>query len=156
MAPCFNVYVRVAADDRAVALSHFVDRYVDRNNPGDSRFEAFLRTYVAEEPVPGDADALADLRRDDDAGTAFSIYLRARDFYEAILTLTKEGDVVLGLGLDDPLNDPAVPRRASDVLARLMDDFRGIAGIGGVELRPPQSMAEWSEDALVTLRLESE
>lgn len=156
MAPCFNVYVRVAADDRAVALSNFVDRYVDRNNPGDSRFEAFLRTYVAAEPLPGDADALADLRRDDDAGTAFSIYMRARDFDEAILTLTKEGDVVLGLGLDDPWNDPAVERRASDVLAMLMDDVRGIAGIGGVELRPPQSVAEWSEDALVTLRVESE
>jgi hypothetical protein len=69
-------------------------------SPGDPRFEAFLRTFVAEEPSPGDAAALADLRRDPDAEAAFSLYLRAKDFHEAIVTLTEEGDLVLGLGLD--------------------------------------------------------
>lgn len=153
--PCFDVYVWVRSDDRAAALSHFVDRYVDRANPGDPRFEAFIRTFVAEEPQPEDAENLADLRRDEEATSAFSMYLRAIGFQEAIVTLTEEGDVVLGLGLDDPMNDPAVERRASQVLAGLMDDFGGSAGIGGVELPPPQSLAEWSEDALVVLRVGS-
>jgi hypothetical protein len=150
--PCFDVYDWVGADNRAATLSRYVDRYVDGASPGDPRFEAFLRTFVAEEPLPGDAEALADLRRDADADSAFSLYLRAKGFHEAIVTLTEEGDVVLGLGLDDPLNDPSVERQASDVLARLMDEFAGSAGVGGVELSPPQSAAEWAEDGLVMLR----
>jgi hypothetical protein len=71
------------------------------------------------------------------------------------VTLTEVGDVVLGLSFDDSLNDPAVERRASEVLAELMYEFGGSAGIGGAELRLPQSLAEWSEDALVMLRVGS-
>jgi hypothetical protein len=128
---------------------------VDRANPGEPRFDAFLRTFVAEEPLPTDAEVLADLRRDPGAVSAFSLYLRAVGFHGAIVTMTEEGDVVLGLSLDDPMNDPAVERRASEVLAGLLDDFGGSAGIGGVELYPPQSRAQWAEDGLVMLRVGS-
>lgn len=68
------------------------------------------------------------------------------------MTLTEEGDIVLGLSLDDPLNDPKIERQESAVLARLMDEFDGSAGIGGVELAPPQSLREWADDGLVMLR----
>jgi hypothetical protein len=154
--PCFDIYVWVASEDRAATLSRFVERYVDRANPGDPRYEAFLRTFVAEEPLPGDAEALADLRRDEHAGTAISLYLRAAgSFHQAIVTLTEEGELVLGLGLDDPLDDSNVQRQASDALAQLMGEFGGSAGIGGVELAPPQSTAEWAEDGLVMLRVGS-
>jgi hypothetical protein len=98
---------------------------------------------------------LADLRRDPDADSAFLLYLRAIDFHGAIVTLTEEGDVVLGLSLDDPMNDPAVERRASEVLAGLLNGFGGNAGIGGVELHPPQSRAQWAEDGLVMIRVGS-
>jgi hypothetical protein len=67
------------------------------------------------------------------------------------VTLTEEGDVVLGLGLDDPLNDPSVERQASVILVRLVDEFGGSAWIGGVELSPPRSLAEWAEDGPVML-----
>jgi hypothetical protein len=153
--PCFDVYVWVRSDDRRAVLARFVDRHVDRANPGDPRFDAFFRTFVAEEPLPEDAEALAGLRRDPDADTAFSLYLRAIGFHGAIVTLTEEGAVVLGLSLDDPMNDPAVERRASEVLAELLTDFGGNAGIGGVELHPPQSRAQWNEDDLVMLRVGS-
>lgn len=153
--PCFDVYVWIRSHDRPATLYDFVDRYVDRSDPGEPRFDAFLRTFVAETPSPGDAEALADLRRDAETGSAFSLYLRAKDFHGAIVTLTEEGDIVLGLSLDDPLNDPDVERQAADVLARLMDEFGGSAGIGGGELAPPQSLAEWAEDGLVMLRVGS-
>lgn len=155
MPPCFDVYTWIRTDDRPAILSRFVERYVDRADPGDPRFDAFLRTFVAETPSPGDTEALADLRRDADAKAAFSLYLRAERFHGAIVTLTEEGDIVLGLSLDDPLNDPDIERQASTVLARLMDEFDGSAGIGGVELAPPQSIREWVEDALVVLRVGS-
>lgn len=153
--PCFDVYAWIRSDDRPATLSRFVDRYVDRSDPGDPRFYAFLRTFVEGTPSPGDAAELADLRRDADAEAAFSLYLRAKHFHGAIVTLTEEGDVVLGLSLDDPLNDPDIERQASQVLARLMDEFGGTEGIGGVELAPPQSLVEWAEDGLVALRVGS-
>jgi hypothetical protein len=153
--PCFDVYVWIGSDDRPGTLARFVDRYVDRSNPGDPRFDSFLRTFVAEKPLSGDAEALSDLRRGPDTQSAFSLYLRAVGFHRAIVTLTEEGDVVLGLSIDDPMNDLAVERRASEVLARLLDDFGGSAGIGGVELPPPQSRAQWAEDGLVRLRVGS-
>ena len=147
------MYVWVKTTDRPTTLSRFIERYVDRVNPGDPRFEAFVRTFVTEEPLPGDAEALADLRRDPNANTAFSLYLRAKGFHEAIVTVTEEGDVVLGLGLDDPLNDSAIQHRASDVLVGLVDEFGGTAGVGGVELSPPQSLEQWGDDGLVMLRM---
>jgi hypothetical protein len=155
MPPCFDVYVWVDVGDRAATLSAFIDRYVNGASPGDPRFQAFLRTYVTKEPLPGDAEALADLRRGGCAGTAFSLYLTAKGFHEAIVTLTEEGDVVLGLGIDDPLNDPSIEGEASNVLAGLMDEFAASAGIGGGELPPPHSAAEWAEGGLVVLRVGS-
>jgi hypothetical protein len=142
--PCFDVYVWVRSDDRQALLSRFIDRYVDRAHPGEPRFEPFMRTFVAREPLPGDAAMLAELRRDEHADSAFSLYLRAVGFYGAIVTLTEEGDVVFGLSIDDPMDDPVAERRAFEVLTGLVEELGGSSGIGGVELPPPQSLAEWS------------
>lgn len=153
--PCFDVYIWVEPDERASTLSRFVADYVDSANPGEPRFDAFLRTYVTAAPMPGDSDALAELCRDPDAVSAFSLYLRARDFYGAIVTLTEEGAVVLGLSIDDPLDEPDVEPRASDLIASMMEEFNGKAGVGGVELAPPQSAEEWADDGLITMRMGS-
>jgi hypothetical protein len=118
----------------------------------EPRFDAFVRTYVAQAPVAGDAVALADLRRDPSAANAFSIYLRARAHHEAIITLTEEGDLVLGLGLDDPNNDPDTLRRASALMESMSEEFGAVGGVAGVELPPPQSVTQWGEDGLVMLR----
>ena len=89
-------------------LATFIDRYVDTDNPGDPRFDALVRVVVDQRPALGDGDALADLRRDPGAVNAFSLYLRAKSHHGAIVTLTEEGDLVLGLEIDDPLDDPEV------------------------------------------------
>jgi hypothetical protein len=153
MPPCFDVYVWVKTDDQRDVLSKFMDRYVDTRRPGDPRFDAFTRTFVSQTPAPGDLDALAELRRDDEGAEAFSLYLRAKAHYEAIITVTEEGDLVLGLGLDDPENDPEIQRQASELLDALIDELHASAGLGGVELAPPRSLAEWREDWLVMLRV---
>jgi hypothetical protein len=154
MPPCFDVYVWVRTGDRPAVLSRFIDQYVDVGNPGDPRFEAFTRTLVTEVPAPGDLDALADLRRGPDAVEAFSLYLRAKSHYEAIITMTDEGHLVLGLGLDDPDNDPEIQHQAAELLASMMDEFEATGGIGGVELAPPQSEPEWRQNGLVMLRVD--
>ncbi|TCM47897.1 hypothetical protein EV648_104292 [Kribbella sp. VKM Ac-2568] len=97
------MYILVRTNERAAVLSRFVDRYV---NGGDPRFDAFLRTFVSQNPAPGDDGALADLRRDESAVAAFSLYLRAKAYEGAIITITEEGDLVLGLSLDDPETHP--------------------------------------------------
>ena len=148
-----DIYVWVRTSDRPAVLSRFIDRYVDATQPGDPRFQAFRRTFVAQTPAAGDADALAELRRDAEAVNALSLYLHAKTHYEASITVTEEGDLVLGLGLDDPDNHPETQREASELLASMMDEFQASSGIGGVELPPPQSTTEWREDGLVMLRV---
>ncbi|WP_125781302.1 hypothetical protein [Amycolatopsis sp. WAC 01375] len=151
MSPVFDVYVWVEPGDRDGSLSRFIDRYVDVERPGDPRFPAFVRTFVSYDPAHGDADALAELRRDDAAERAFSLYLRAIGYYGAIVTVTEEGAFVLGLSLDGPLNASETTREAADLMAALMVEFAATGGIAGVELAPPQSAAEW-RDAYVLLR----
>lgn len=155
MPPCFDVYVWVRTGDRPAVLSQFIDRYVDAEHPGEPRFDAFVRTFIAREPAPGDLDALAELRRDTYAAEAFALYLRAKAHYGAIITLTEEGDLVLGLSLDDPNNDPETMHRASGLMASLTEEFGARGGVAGAELPPPQSASEWKEDGLVMLRVGS-
>jgi hypothetical protein len=59
--------------------------------PGDDRLHAFQRAYVSEVGTAVDDQALADLRRGDADGGAFSLYVNARDHYGASITLTYEG-----------------------------------------------------------------
>jgi hypothetical protein len=150
--PCFDVYVWVPATDRASVLARFIERYVDTDEPGDPRFDALMRTFVAQRPSPGDLDVLAELQRDDGAQAGFSLYLRASAHHEAIVTITEEGDLVLGVGIDDPLNAPEVVHEASALMASLRSEFGASAAIAGTELAPPQSAREWRDDALVQLR----
>jgi hypothetical protein len=140
--PCFDVYVWIQPEDRAGVLSRFIDRYVDMRDPGDPRFDAFARTFVDQAPQQSDHGALLELRRDPSADRAFSLYLHARQHHEAIITLTEEGAVVLGIGLDDPDNSPEIWERGAALLASLRTEFTALGGIGGVELAPlnrPQS-----------------
>lgn len=93
-----------------------------------------------------------ELRRDASAEQGFSLYLRAKNHYEAIITITEEGDLVLGLGLDDPDNSPEVWERGHALMAALRTEFGAIGGVGGVELPPAQSGSEWADEAMVQVR----
>jgi hypothetical protein len=147
-----DVYVWVEDTDRADAIARFVERYVDTDNPGDPRFEAFCRVFVTGERTARDLAVLEDLRRGDRGTTAFSLYLHARSHHEAVIALTEEGALVLGLGLDDPSNSPETLRSASVLMDALRKEFKALAAVAGVELPPAQTKAEWREDVLVQLR----
>lgn len=155
MPPCFDTYVWVEPADRAATLRAFIDAYVDEVRPGDSRFEAFVRTYVDGMRRPDDLEALAELWRGDGVRVddCFSIYLGARRHFDATMTLTKEGAVVLGLSLDDPWNDLKVWKRGEKLGAALMAEFAGQAAMGGVEISPPQSREEWVGEERTEFRI---
>jgi hypothetical protein len=152
--PCFDTYVWVEPADRAATLRAFIDAHVDAVRPGDSRFEAFVRTYVDGLRRPDDLEALADLGRDEAVKVdCFSIYLRARKHFDATMTLTREGAVVLGLSADDPDNDPRVWKRCEKLGEVLMAQFDGRAAMGGVEVPPPQSRHEWESAERTEFRI---
>lgn len=147
MPPCLDVYVRLPGCSAAV-LQTFIDRYVDVQNPGDNRLAAFTRTYITGGPEPGDADALAELRRDPCVPTsAFSLYVSAREHQRAIITITSDGAAVLGLSVDDPLNTPEALAEARGVLTKLRSEFATPDGLLGAELPPPQSRQEWDTES---------
>lgn len=152
MPPCLDVYVWVPGCEPDV-LRAFVDRYVDVDDPGDERLHPFMRTYIAGSPRGGDAEALRDLGRSADAASGFSLYVRARNYYQAIITVTSEGASVLGLSLDDPESSAQTLEQAADLLGRLRQEFSSPAGVAGVELPPAQSREEWNDDGLVQLRV---
>jgi hypothetical protein len=112
-----------------------------------------MRTYISGTPRGGDAEALGDLSKGEGSDSGFSLYVRARNHHEAIITVTSDGAAVLGLGLDDPENSPQTLEQARRLLDRLREEFSSPAGIAGVELPPPQSRAEWYDDGLVQLRV---
>ncbi|MFD2078218.1 hypothetical protein [Actinopolymorpha cephalotaxi] len=152
MPPCFDVYVWVHTEDRPGVLARFIDSYVDGHSPREPRFGAFVRTYVQEAPSPGDQEGLVDLRRQPPRDRGLTLYLGAKHHYEAIITITEEGDLVLGLGLDDPDNSPEVWKRGAALMASLRAEFNAHGGVAGVELPPPQSALEWADEAMVQVR----
>jgi hypothetical protein len=152
MPPCLDVYVWVPGCEPDVFRA-FVDRYVAVDDPGDERLHPFLRTYVTGTPRSGDAEALRGLSRSADAGSGVSLYVRARNHYQAIITVTSEGASVLGLSLDDPDSSAQTLEQAAELIGRLRQEFSSPAGVAGVELPPAQSREEWNDDGLVQLRI---
>lgn len=150
MPPFYDVYVRVPAQGLGDALARFVDRYVAAEQPRERRLPAVLRTYVESAPRNGDAALLDELRRDPLAGPAFAIYLRATSHAGAVVALTEESELVLGLSLDDPTNSPAVWEQGRTLASDLLAEFCGTETIAGVEIPPPLSSSEW-DDALRSL-----
>jgi len=149
-----DVYVWLPRFD-VDALTDFIERYVDDRNPGDDRLAAFVRAYITNSADDHDWAAIAALQRGDTSDDAFSLYLKARSHYGAIITITREGAAVLGLSIDDPDNSPEVTAQARALLDQLRAEFASPAGCAGVELAPAHSRQEWEDDGLVQLRLGS-
>ncbi|MDG6109837.1 hypothetical protein Daura_17610 [Dactylosporangium aurantiacum] len=145
-----DVYVWVP-QRRPGTVTAFVDRYVDRANPSDERLAAFIRAYGGGTADDADRSALDELRRDaSDPG--LSLYLKARGYYHAIMTVTGEGALVLGLSIDDPDGSAAVAAQARALLDALREEFDAPAGRAGVELEPAHSRQEWDDEATVLFR----
>jgi hypothetical protein len=151
--PCLDIYAWIEPEHRQVALERFIERYVDTESPGDPRLEAFLRVHVHGNGSAADLDELAELQRADDVGDAFSLYVHARGYEFAILTVTKERAVVLGLSLDDPDDSTDVLAEGTELLRELCREYSARAGLAGVEVPPPQSWPQWTSEPYALVRL---
>lgn len=156
MAPSLDVHVWIDTDDRSSVLSRFFDQYLAPEQT-EPRFEAFRRSMVDGHPGPGDAAALAELNRDAEPTGAFSIYLHAARYEFAMVTITDEGALVLGLSIDVPDGSPAAAQQAEGerLMESLIQRFGGSRGVAGVELAPAQSRSEWDDEAMVLWRQET-
>ena len=157
MPPTCDAYTWIDPSNRAHVLRRFISEFVDETNPGEPRFGAFVRTYVDENPSSDDLTAVAELRMNGrtDIDQPFALYLRSKQYYGVIAALTEDGSLVLGLSLDDPDNDPAVWTQARKEVERMAVRLGGLKVVGGVELPPPTSRAEWLENAQVAFRSDS-
>ncbi|MEV0144677.1 MULTISPECIES: hypothetical protein [unclassified Nonomuraea] len=144
MPPCLDVYVWIPERDSEL-LGRFIDSYVNVEDPGDERFHAFVRVHVLGTANDADQKAL-------DGDGAFTLYLRARDHYQAIITFTRDGAVVLGLSVDAPDDLPETLRQADQLAEQLRRQFSAPAARAGVELPPAGDSSEWYEEALVVFR----
>ena len=138
----------VPGSDIPGVLRRFIDRYVAAEQSVYQRpLSALIRTHVDLDPAEGDQAELEDLPRQPEAVNAFSIYLRGAAHDEAIITLTEETDLVLGLGIDDRDESPEAWDEAVRLLDELMREFDAVSGMaGGDWVRPPQSALEWAEE----------
>jgi hypothetical protein len=129
MPPCLDVYVWVPERNSEV-LGRFIDSYVDT----------------------AASDTALDQLRLDNGSDVITLYLEARDPYQAIITLTRDGATVLGLSVDAPDDLPETLRQAERLMQQLRRQFSAPAGCAGVELPPAGDRSEWYEEAFVLLR----
>ncbi|MFF5249980.1 hypothetical protein ACFY3V_37345 [Streptosporangium sp. NPDC000095] len=149
MPPCLDVYVWVSERSSEV-FGQFIASYINVDAPGDDRFHAFERVHVLGVANGADNKALDELRLKEE--DAFTLYLRARDHYQAIITVTRDGAAVLGLSVDASDDLSETLRQAEQLVAQLQRQFSAPAGLAGVELPPARDRAEWEEEDFVLLR----
>ncbi|TKK88137.1 hypothetical protein FDA94_14550 [Herbidospora galbida] len=139
MPPCLDVYVWIP-ERRPGIFGRFIESYVA--DPGeDHRLQAFTRTYVLGITTEADADE------------GFSLYLRGREHYQAIICVARDGAAVLGLSVEAPDNRQERLTQAAKLIEQLRRQFSAPAGLAGVELPPPRDHAEWQEEFQVELRV---
>ncbi|WP_066944081.1 hypothetical protein [Microtetraspora fusca] len=151
MYPCLDVYVWIS-ERRPETFMRFIESYVNAADPGDDRLHAFTRLHVIGTGSEADAEEVNELRFDP-ADDAFTLYLRGREHYQAIITVTRDGAAVLGLSVEAPDDKLERLAQATRLVEQLRRQFSAPAGIAGVELPPPRDRVEWREEEQVELRV---
>lgn len=149
---CLDVHVWVPGHS-SETFERFIDSYVDVDNPGDERFHTFRRVHVLGIANDTDVMALQELRLE--CSDAFTLYLRARNHYGAMITVTREGTTVLSLSIDAPDQLPETLRQAEQLIEQLRQQFSAPSGVAGVELPPPIDHSDWQQEEFVLLRVGS-
>jgi hypothetical protein len=156
MPPALDVYVLTRRRD-ARTIEAFLERFVDRaacEDRGDEEMMTLPLKHHGTQPLPKFIDyewvragtltnmiatGLGPLQR------CFSIYLRVTTppIDQAIVSFTRDGQLVLGLSVDDPGASPQRLELAKRFLDELLDAYDGSCGYIAVEDPPPCDEAEF-------------
>jgi hypothetical protein len=150
MPPCLDTYVWIDGRSQST-IAAFLERYVDIERSADRGGEELMMLPLAfngaEDDLALDDWEWVPVATLDDilaAGLAqppraFRVYLHTRDedLCGAILCFTTDGGMVLGLSVDDPLNEPARLAVARSRLEQLSASFGARRGWIVGEEPPP-------------------
>jgi hypothetical protein len=146
MPPCLTAYVLTKRDESV--LRRFIENYVDKSAadeqlrdedllmpPRDPALENVDDAY-GWEPARSLEHALQ--RGLEDPSLAFALYLPPRSLdCHVTIAFTHDGKAVLGLEVDDPLNEPGPLERMKALLQELLDSYECQGGFICVEEPPP-------------------
>ena len=148
MPPCLDIYVMTRARTQT-AVDRFLDAYVDRvasEDRGDEELMMLPLGAHTPDPPVGDWDwqPVRTLTQAIAFGLArpyraFTLYMQPRSssIDRVVLAFTAEGQVVLGLSIDDPDGSAEKLSEAKFLLAELASAFSAHSGFVACELPPP-------------------
>lgn len=140
----FDLYVWLP-EAKPQVLRRFVDDYVDVEHPGDDRLHVFIDVYINGLGNPERYEVLNELKlRELDKG--FALYVKGVRNRHAMITLTEDDALVLGLSIpDEDEGGDGTLDMALSAVHHLKVQFNATADIVGFEEPPPRSRKEWDE-----------
>lgn len=160
MGPCIDVYV-LSERRNATMIRSFLDDYTESGDPalagrtveivpmgtsGD-RIDEDRTTW--EEVAVGSVDALIDLAVSQ-PWRSFIVYLDAVDpWCSALISTTSAGEIVFGVSVNDPMNEPEPRVVAQTLLTELRSYASATHGWIKWEMPPPfqpRDERPWSDD----------
>lgn len=158
MPPCLDAYVVSGSREREV-LEQFLSHYVNRAASEDrGNEELMLLPLGLASPPPGfDAWEWLPARTLENIldvalaipFRAFTVYLKAAssEHYGASLTFTSDGQVILGVSLDDDGSDGVFERAKAEVQF-MAKHYHGHSGCVVLEAAPPLSTEDFPPEGL--------
>jgi len=146
----------VLTDRDETAIRKFIDLYVDAAaadevlKDSDLMFQpsdpALLNddSAYAWEPAKGLENAIHRGLKDPAAGFALYVPPSQGDGH-ATIGFTLDGNIVLGVEVDDPMNEPGPLRQAKKFLNELLETFDTDQGFICVEDPPPMTVAQFQQ-----------
>jgi hypothetical protein len=148
--PCIDIYCLTRSRNRET-IERFLDEFVDRPASEDRQDEELMMVPLGLTDYPQGFDkcdwqpakTLSNiiLRGLELPFRAFAVYLKSKSasFNGASLCFTVEGQLVLGLSLDDPDGDDANIDRAESIMRALAESYSAHLALAHVEEPPPRS-----------------
>ena len=146
MPPCLTAYVLTKRDESV--LRRFIETYVDEAAANEHLSDEELMMSPREAALENVDDAYAweaaqsldhALQRGlDDPSVAFALFLQPKSLdCQVTIAFTHDGKAVLGLEVDDPLNERGPLERTKALLQELLDSYECQGGFICVEEPPP-------------------
>jgi hypothetical protein len=148
MPPCLDIYLLSLNRELAI-VRRFVSEFAHPTANEDRTGEELMLLPEGAEHEPNSVEEYewepisslqqAILRGVGQPYRAFRLYLKAGppEIYQVMLAFRADGGIVFGLSIDDADESPSNLERARALLARMADEYEGMAGFVAWEVPPP-------------------